>query len=345
MRIFDRAIFASARAVDKLSSVNLPEQTETPPLLAISGPTAAGKSALVLDVCDALASGAGPWAGAEIVSVDSAQVYRGMDIGTAKPDRAARARVPHHLLDILDPAEAYSAARFAADAQAAIAAIRARGHIPLLVGGTLLYFRALFEGLNDLPAANAEFREQLEAEASELGWGVLHARLAQIDPRRAQRLHPNDTQRVQRALEIAHFSGAPASEQQGQPQPPNLPGTIVRLAVMPPDRVALTLRIEARLRQMVDSGFVEEVARLRARGDLHLGLPAMRAVGYRQLWRHLDGDYSLDEAIRLTVIATRQYAKRQMTWLRGEAEKWQWIDPTEPNAAARVLSSVPKSSE
>jgi tRNA dimethylallyltransferase len=325
--------------------VNLPEQTETPPLLAISGPTAAGKSALVLELCDALANSAGRWAGAEVISVDSAQVYRGMDIGTAKPDAAARARAPHHLLDILDPAQTYSAARFAMDAQRLIREIRARGRVPVLVGGTLLYFRALFEGLSDLPAANAEFREQLEAEAAELGWTALHARLARVDPHSARRLHPNDTQRVQRALEIAHFSGAPASERQGRPQAAELSGTILRLAVMPPDRVALTLRIEQRLRQMIARGFVDEVAALRERGDLHLGLPSMRAVGYRQLWRHLDGDCSLDEAIRLAVIATRQYAKRQMTWLRSEAEKWRWIDPAEPNATARVLCLLPKSSQ
>ncbi len=323
--------------------MNSPEQNSVPPLIILSGPTATGKSALALALCASMNQSR--WSGAEIVTVDSAQIYRGMDIGTAKPDAAARAQVPHHLLDILDPAEAYSAARFASDALTTIAEIRSRNRVPVLVGGTLLYVRALLEGLSDLPAANAEFREQLEAEGAELGWGALHARLARIDPRSAARLHPNDVQRVQRALEIAHFAGAPASDRQGRAQPPTLPGVVARIALMPPDRVALTLRIQQRLHQMIARGFVEEVAALRSRGDLHLGLPAMRAVGYRQLWGHLEGQYDLQEAVRLSVVATRQYAKRQMTWLRGESEKWSWIDPVEPNALARVLSLLPEGSK
>ncbi len=323
--------------------VKLPSTTQTLPLLAISGPTASGKSALALEICDAISDQAVICQGAEIISVDSAQVYRGMDIGTAKPDAAARARVPHHLLDILDPAQAYSAARFVEDANKLIVEIRARNHLPILVGGTLLYFRALLEGLSDLPAANAEFRERLESEAAELGWGALHARLAQVDPRSALRLHPNDIQRIQRALEIAHFSGAPTNQPQTRTCASGLPGPSLRIAVMPPDRAALSLRIEARLRQMLAAGFVDEVAALRARGDLHLGLPSMRAVGYRQLWRHLDGEFGLNEAVRLGVIATRQYAKRQMTWLRGEEKKWRWIDPAEPNAGARVFSLLSES--
>jgi len=341
--VFAHRAFINGIANDKLPSVNLPVTTKTLPLLAISGPTASGKSALALEICDVLAGSGGVWKRAEIISVDSAQVYRGMDIGTAKPDAAARARVPHHLLDILDPAQAYSAARFAEDANKLIGEIRARNHLPILVGGTLLYFRALLEGLSDLPAANAEFRERLESEAAELGWGALHARLAQVDPRSALRLHPNDIQRIQRALEIAHFSGVPANELQTRTPTRHLPGPILRIAVMPPDRAALTARIEARFSQMLNAGFVDEVAALRARGDLHPGLPSMRAVGYRQLWRHLDGDFSLNEAVRLGVIATRQYAKRQMTWLRSEAEKWRWIDPAELNAAARVLSMLSES--
>lgn len=340
-------VFIPGTANDKLPLVNLPSTTETLPLLAISGPTASGKSALALEICDALSVRGGIWNGAEIISVDSAQIYRGMDIGTAKPDAAARERVPHHLLDILDPAQAYSAARFAEDANRLIGEIRGRHNLPILVGGTLLYFRALLEGLSDLPAANAEFRERLESEAAELGWGALHARLAQVDPRGALRLHPNDIQRIQRALEIAHFSGVPMNELSARTPSKGpskgLSGPILRIAVMPPDRAALTLRIEARLRQMLAAGFVNEVAALRARDDLHLGLPSMRAVGYRQLWFHLDGGCSLNEAVRLAVIATRQYAKRQMTWLRREAEIWRWIDPAEPNAVARVFSLLSES--
>jgi len=307
---------------------------ELPPVVAISGPTAAGKSGFALALCERLAGRA------EIVSVDSAQIYRGMDIGSAKPDAATRARVPHHLLDILDPAEAYSAARFADDAERAIAAIRARGRVPLLVGGTLLYFRALLTGLSDLPSADPALRRLLEAERAERGPEAQHARLAAVDPVTAARLHPNDAQRVQRALEIFELSGRPASEWHAESKAePRLAGTVLRYAVMPPPKIEFDARIALRFAQMIDAGLVDEVARLRARGDLHADLPSMRAVGYRQVWQHLDGRHSLAEAVKLGVYATRQYAKRQMTWLRGEGG-WSWIDPMEPSTQATVLNAL-----
>ena len=311
--------------------MNSPHQSAPPPIIAIAGPTAAGKSALALQLVERLQGRA------EIISVDSAQVYRGMDIGTAKPDAATRARVPHHLLDLIDPAEIYSAARFAADSRRLIDEIRERGNRPLLVGGTMLYFRALLQGLSELPSADAAFRARTEAEAAESGWGALHARLAQVDPESAARLHPNDAQRIQRALEIHHLSGESASRQFLRPRGAAWAGAVVRVAVCPPQRQELHQRIEQRFRHMMVQGFVEEVARLRARDDLHPALPSMRAVGYRQLWRHLDGEYGLEQAIELGLIATRQYAKRQLTWLRGESG-WVWIDPAEPNAAGAVLN-------
>ncbi len=201
----------------------------------------------------------------------------------------------------------------------------------------MLYFRALLQGLSELPSADAAFRARTEAEAAQLGWGALHARLAQVDPESAARLHPNDAQRIQRALEIHHLSGEPASRQFLRPRGAGWADAAVRVAVCPPQRQELHQRIEQRFRQMMAQGFVEEVARLRARGDLYSALPSMRAVGYRQLWRHLDGEYPLEQAIELGLIATRQYAKRQLTWLRGESA-WIWIDPAEPNAAGAVLN-------
>jgi len=307
------------------------------PLIAIAGPTAAGKSALALALWERLAGAA------EIVTVDSAQIYRGMDIGTAKPDAATRARVPHHLLDLLDPAQSYSAARFAADARRVIADIRARGRVPLLVGGTLLYFRALFEGLSPLPEADPALRAALAHEAARHGWPALHARLAALDPVTAARLHPNDAQRIGRALEICLLAGAPASRLQAA-RGERYSEPVLRIAVCPARREVLAARIEARFRAMIAAGFVEEVARLRARGDLHAGLPSMRAVGYRQLWRHLEGEWPLAVAIERAIAASRRYAKRQLTWLRSEPV-WRWLDATEPNAAALVLEWVRRESQ
>jgi tRNA dimethylallyltransferase len=308
------------------------------PVVLLMGPTASGKSQLALALCEQL--------GGEIVSVDSAQVYRGMDIGTAKPDAATRARVPHHLLDLCDPAEAYSAARFCADARRAVAQIRARGRVPLLTGGTMLYFRSLQQGLSDLPPADAAFRQSLAAEAARVGWPALHARLARHDPATAARLHPNDAQRIQRALEILERSGTPASAH-APPAGGGLDGPVVKLALNPPQRSELHALIAARFQQMMRDGFLDEVARLRARGDpstgsgqaLSAGLPSMRAVGYRQLWAHLDGAFDLATAVARGIAATRQLAKRQLTWLRAEAELT-WCDPRDPGLARHARERI-----
>jgi len=275
--------------------------------LCLAGPTASGKSAAALAIAAALA----PRHAVEIVSVDSALVYRGMDIGTAKPSAAERAAVPHHLIDIVDPAEPYSAARFVADAGAAIAAIRGRGAIPLLVGGTMLYFRALFDGLDALPEAHPAVRAAIDARATRAGWPALHAELAAVDPATAARLAPNDSQRIQRALEVHQVSGRPLSAWHSAPDGRTPP----LIALEPDDRAWLHARIGARFAAMLDAGFVDEVRRLRARGDLHAGLPSMRAVGYRQAWSALEGG-DLDTLAASASAATRQLAKRQLTWLR-----------------------------
>lgn len=280
------------------------------PVVLLMGPTASGKTGLSLALAEKLAL--------EIVSVDSAQVYRGMDIGTAKPDAATRARVPHHLVDIVDPAEPYSAARFVADALRLVEAIHARGKIPLLSGGTMLYFCALQQGLSDLPAADPGLRARLAEEAARDGWPALHARLAQLDPASARRLHPNDGQRIQRALELVELGGAPVAALQAAKAGAVLTGPVVKLAVNPGKRAALHERIRARFHAMMDAGFLDEVRALRGRGDLAPELPSMRAVGYRQLWAHLDGSVSLDRAVEAGIAATRQLAKRQLTWLRAE---------------------------
>ena len=302
-----------------------------PPVLSLMGPTASGKTQLSLELASRLP--------VEIVSVDSAQVYRGMDIGTAKPSPELRSAVPHHLIDILDPSQPYSAAQFAADAAALIAQIRARGRVPLLVGGTMLYFRALFDGLSELPPAAAELREKLAAEARIHGWPALHARLAAGDPDTAARLHPNDQQRIQRALEILDGTGIPPSRWYAQPRTGAVDGASVHVALVPDDRAHLHRRIDQRFDLMMDAGFLDEVRRLHARGDLHSELPAVRAVGYRQLWAHLDGACTLDEAIERGKAATRQYAKRQLTWLRGESRLLRF-DPEAPGVVDRILLAM-----
>jgi tRNA dimethylallyltransferase len=302
-----------------------------PPVVLLMGPTASGKSQLALALCERF--------DAEIVSVDSAQVYRGMDIGTAKPDAATRARVPHHLIDLCDPAEAYSAARFREDALRAIAEIRARGRIPLLAGGTMLYFRALQQGLSDLPPADAEFRARLGEEARRQGWPALHARLARLDPASAARLHPNDAQRIQRALEIVEVGGAPVGELQARKAGLALDGPRVKVALNPAERSVLHERIAARFHDMMRAGFLDEVARLRARGDLGADLPSMRAVGYRQLWAHLDGAWDLATAVARGIAATRQFAKRQLTWLRAEPGL-AWLDPRADDLPGSVAEQI-----
>jgi tRNA dimethylallyltransferase len=282
----------------------------------------------------------------EIISVDSALVFRGMDIGTAKPSPQERARVPHHLIDITDPLQAYSAADFVRDATQLIGEIRSRGRLPLLVGGTMLYFRALVQGLDDMPRADAEVRARIEARAQSLGWPALHAELARIDSVTAARLFPNDSQRIQRALEVFEVSGQPISAFQtgsAKESGPLAPGQL--LSLEPDDRAWLHARIAQRFDAMLADGFIDEVRALRARGDLHPDLPSMRCVGYRQAWEALDAagnhltDAHLAELRNRGIFATRQLAKRQITWLRSMPER-QVIACDAPDALARVLQSV-----
>jgi tRNA dimethylallyltransferase len=298
----------------------------------LMGPTAAGKTGLAAELARRL--------DAEIVSVDSALVYRGLDIGTAKPSPRLRAELPHHLLDLLDPAEAYSAGRFRRDALAAMEAIRARGRLPILVGGTMLYFRALQRGMAPLPQADPALRAALDAEAKRRGWPALHAELARVDPQAAARIQPGDSQRIQRALEVWRLSGvALSSLQANQTQPPE-GWHFLKIALAPPSREALHAAIEHRFMAMMAAGFLAEVEGLHARADLHPGLPAMRAVGYRQLWACLEGECGLDEAVRRGIVATRRLAKRQMTWLRAEAGLYWLAEPGECGTlVARWLAS------
>ena len=284
-----------------------------PPLICLMGPTASGKTDLAIELAEAR--------NCELVSVDSALVYRGLDIGSAKPD------YPHHLVDIRDPLDAYSAADFVADAHKLAAEITTRGRTPLFVGGTMLYFKAFLEGLADMPAADPDIRREIEAEAEMHGWPALHARLAEVDPESAARIHPNHSQRLGRALEVYRASGVTMTEWQSRQGSLPLPAQqyrIIQIAICPGDRAELHRRITLRFTQMMTAGLLDEVRRLYGRGDLHPDLPAMRAVGYRQLWRHLAGECSLQDAIAGAEAATRQLAKRQLTWLR----KWpglNWI--------------------
>jgi tRNA dimethylallyltransferase len=301
-----------------------------PPIL-LMGPTGSGKTALALEMAARFRVG--------LVSVDSALVYRGLDIGAAKPDRATLAAFPHELVDIADPAQPYSTGEFLRDVLPALERIRARGEVPLLVGGTMLWFRALQAGLAELPAADPVLRAALAAEAEQWGWPALHARLATLDPAAATRIHPNDAQRIQRALEVHGLSGQSLSALQQQnlrsggagaaegPLGTALRGA-VKLALLPADRAALHERLAQRFHQMLAEGFLEEVRGLRERGDLHVELPAIRAVGYRQLWSHLAGESRLEAAVEAGIAATRQLAKRQLTWLRREPDVE--IVPTPP---------------
>ena len=309
-----------------------------PAAIFLMGPTASGKTDLAIELSKVLPC--------ELVSVDSALVYRGMDIGTAKPCKEVLAAHPHRLIDIIDPAQSYSAAEFRHDALAAMADITARGKIPLLVGGTMLYFKALLEGLADMPPADAQIRAQLEAQAASQGWQALHDELASVDPQSAARIHPNDPQRLVRALEVYRASGLSMSEHRarqftrstdaaasGRTQ---LPYTVTHLAIAPRDRQVLHQRITLRFAQMLEQGFVDEVIGLRSRNDLHPALPSMRAVGYRQVWDHLDGKLTAVEMQERGVIATRQLAKRQFTWLRSWAEL-HWLDSLDSDNLPRSL--------
>jgi tRNA dimethylallyltransferase len=283
-----------------------------PPALLLMGPTASGKSALALELADRLSG--------EIVSVDSAQVYRHMDIGTAKPDAESRARVAHHLIDVVEPHESYSAARFRDDATVLMREISERGRIPLLVGGTMLYFKALTEGLNELPEADPAVRLVIDTMAEEKGWAGLHAELSRIDPGAAARIAPGDAQRIQRALEIYYVSGKSMSELLSKPKYVYLPYRIVAAALVPEEREWLHERIAERFEVMLELGLIGEVRRLRQQYALDPDMPSMRAVGYRQVWRYLDGEYGLAVLREKAVAATRQLAKRQMTWLRAMPE-------------------------
>jgi tRNA dimethylallyltransferase len=302
------------------------------------GPTAAGKTDLAIELTQHLPC--------ELISVDSALIYRGMDIGTAKPSKQLLAEFPHRLIDIRDPAERYSAAEFSADALAAMAEITAKGRIPLLVGGTMLYYKALQEGLADMPAADAEVRALLEQRAASEGWEVLHRELAAVDPESAARIHPNDPQRLTRALEVFLVSGQTmtshrerqaaqngGSSTAGAPQ---FPYTVANLAIAPAQRQVLHARIAERFQAMMEQGFVEEVEALRSRGDLHVGLPSIRAVGYRQVWDYLDGNLSREQMVERGVIATRQLAKRQFTWLRSWSNL-HWLDSLACDNLPRAL--------
>jgi tRNA dimethylallyltransferase len=295
----------------------------------LMGPTGAGKTALALELARRCP--------VEIVSVDSALVYRGMDIGTSKPTASDRAAVPHHLIDICDPVDPYSAGRFQRDAVALIDAIRGRGNVPLLVGGTMLYFRALRRGLAPLPAADRGFRAALDSRARMVGWPALHAELAAADPTAAARIQPTDAQRIQRALEVLTLTGKPMSEMQQHSVGPQL--SFDAYALDPSGREELYRRIDARLDAMMAAGFLDEVRRLRDRGDLDPELPGLRAVGYRQLWGHLVGETDLAAAVAAAKRATRNLAKRQLTWLRTEAEA-AWIRSADEPGLAPVVASL-----
>jgi tRNA dimethylallyltransferase len=312
--------------------------------LALAGPTASGKTAAALAIARALP--------VEIISVDSALVYRGMDIGTAKPSAAELAAVPHHLIDIRDPLQAYSAAEFCTDARQLIADITARGKLALLVGGTMLYFKSLAEGLDDMPRADPVLRAEIEARGRALGWPALHAELAQVDPVTAARLNPADSQRIQRALEVYRLSGQPMSSlhaikkvattpittgPRGQIDAKNLPDQRLLISLEPTDRAWLHARIAQRFDAMLAAGLLDEVQALRARGDLHPDLPSMRCVGYRQAWEALDGQWPMAELRDRGVFATRQLAKRQITWLRASPER-RAVPCDAPEALARVLA-------
>ncbi len=299
-----------------------------PYVICLYGPTAAGKTGLAIELSQQL--------GADIVSVDSALIYRGMDIGTAKPSVAELEAAPHRLIDICDPAERYSAAQFASDAKREIEAILARGRVPLLVGGTMMYFKTLLEGMSQLPAADARVRAALTARLDAEGGAVLHAELAQIDPTSAARIHPNDPQRLIRALEVYQLSGQSLTELT-QSRSGGLDYPVLQLAVAPTEREVLHQRIALRFQQMLEQGFIDEVKALRERNDLHLDLPALRSVGYRQVWQYLDGDYDYETMVDKGIFATRQLAKRQLTWLR----KWpgvKWFDSLAPDLTEQALA-------
>ncbi|WP_081136973.1 tRNA (adenosine(37)-N6)-dimethylallyltransferase MiaA [Halomonas sp. BC2] len=307
---------------------------QRPLAIFLMGPTAAGKTDAAIALHETL--------GHELISVDSAMVYRGMDIGSAKPSAAELARAPHRLIDLRDPADPYSAADFREDALREMRQISAAGKVPLLVGGTMLYFKRLVEGVANLPAADPLIRERLAAMQAEQGLAALHRELASVDPVSAARIHPNDPQRLMRALEVFHASGRPMSELWAEQETETFPWRVLSIALSPLDRSVLHRRIAQRFDAMLDEGLIDEVAALTKRKDIHAGLPSMKSVGYRQVWEYLNGEYDRDELVSRGVIATRQLAKRQLTWLRS----WpalRWIDTQQPDALDKLLKFVRES--
>lgn len=302
-----------------------------PPAILLMGPTAAGKTDLAIELHERL--------GIELISVDSAMVYRGMDIGSAKPSPEELARAPHRLIDIRDPAEPYSAADFREDALAEMRRISAAGRVPLLVGGTMMYLRQLLYGVANLPAADPAVRAELEREAETRGLAALHAELGRVDPQAAARIHPNDPQRLMRALEVYRLSGRSLSELWAEQRPETFPWRTLSIGLAPADRGVLHRRIAARFEAMLEAGFIDEVAALRARGDLNPALPSMKSVGYRQVWAYLDGECDRDTLRQRGIVATRQLAKRQLTWMRGW-EELAWVDPLVGDPLGAVLKLV-----
>jgi len=302
--------------------------TAYPPAIFLMGPTASGKTALAVELVQNY--------NCEIISVDSALIYKGMDIGTAKPDAETLTKAPHRLINIIDPAESYSAADFREDALVHMAEITAAGKIPLLVGGTMMYFKFLLEGAAKLPASEPAVRERLLAEGTALGWPQLHARLATVDPESAERLNPMDSQRLMRALEVYEITGKTLSQFWVEQEQQVLPYTVTSLAVSPTERATLHQRIALRFEQMLEQGFIEEMQKLYQRSDLHINLPSMRCVGYRQAWEYLDGKYSYEEMRERGIIATRQLAKRQITWLRSWPDL-HWLDSEDENILQSAL--------
>ncbi len=309
-------------------SVESETESKLPPVICLMGPTASGKTALAMALHKTLPC--------DIVSVDSALIYRDMNIGTAKPTADELARFPHRLINLRDASESYSAAEFCHDALAEIAEIRSRNRIPLLVGGTMMYFKSLIEGISPLPTANAEIRKAIECEAAEKGWQVLHEQLAEIDPVSAKRIHQNDPQRLTRALEVYRLTGNTLT-QLTEIKGDKLTGNVLQLAITPKERSTLHERIALRYQQMVEMGFEDEVIKLRSRGDLHQDLPSIRCVGYRQMWQYLDGDFDHDEMIFRGICATRQLAKRQLTWLRNWPDL-HWLSTDDETNLAQVLT-------
>ena len=306
--------------------------TALPPAIFLMGPTASGKTATAVELMQHLP--------VEIISVDSALVYRDLDIGTAKPDAAMLVVAPHHLINLIDPTGVYSAARFRADALALMADITARGRVPLLVGGTMLYFKALREGLSDLPQADSALRAEIEAEAAQRGWPALHTQLAQLDPETAARLQPTDAQRIQRALEVVRLSGQPMSALWRAGREAALPYQVHAFALTPSDRAVLHAHIATRFDAMLAHGLVEEVRALREKYPLDAEMPSMRCVGYRQVWSYLEGEYDWDEMRDRGIYATRQLAKRQLTWLRGMADVTV-LEAEQADNAARMQAQLP----